>query len=1400
MSRRCEVPLLRMRIYLSQLLALGLLTIATQLSAAEIWNSRSFTIDPAGLRQAADSIKAAKHAEVTILLNDLQFSFDQSGCLLETRHLIYRLENQHGVENWSEVSGRWEAWHQSKPEIRARVITTDGAEHWLDPKTLTDFPVHENAPELYTDARRFGGPLPAIAIGAIVEREVVIRDTAPLFAAGSVHNWVLGYSVPVNKTHIVVSHPDSLPLHYQVHLLPEATVSKSHDDPNSIETITLDQGPLSAFPEPPDHLPADAVVLPEIEFATGRSWQQVAAEYARLTNEKVRFPDVQPLLAKVNLKGASQNEVIRRLLAALHKNVRYTGIEFGESSLIPQFPSETLKRKYGDCKDKALLLVAMLRASGVPADLALLQAGPGRDINPELPGMGNFDHAIVYVPPSASGPDLWIDATAQYSQAGTLPWMDYGRSALIVSDQTESLKKTPELTAQQNLHRELRIFTLAEYGHANIAEIDEESGPEEADYRQYYLGDTKEVHQNSESYVQNMYLADSLISLEHEDLSDLDKSPSIKFVAKGKRGNTDLEHAVVAIRVEGLFDRLPKFFLIPENEKQASTEQVPEDSDKPRPRHADWSIIPFTTEWQYKITAPIGFKIRALPSNKTEKVNSITFSQQYSANPEGTVVEATLRVESTATRMTALEANNLRDATVKARDSDPILITFDSIGGSLISAGKIKEGIAAYRQISSQHPKEALHKVQLAQALLSAGLGEQARVMARQATTLEPDSALAFSTLATVLKHDRIGRLIKKGMDFDGAVAAYKKAVALDPKDTETRANLALLLEYDAEGNRYSESAPLKDAVDQLLELKKLDEDYSRTYDDNILYNLWYARDYQRMLDLAKTLPTSDVRKGLTLAAIALLEGSDAALKKSVEITTSNENRSHVLMNAGAVLLRVRKYPEAGAIFAAAAQGQANESQVARSAAIFAKTRPYSELQMDANDPRAVVQQIFGDMLSGRLTLEEMTSLTYVDPQTPDSSMDKEEFKAMMSSLTGQMKAAADLPLATIADLAVSNIHYTVDGDDSIGYKITVEAPGAAAQDVFVLRDGGHYKIAAFSVSDSSAPQDIAYVVLRELQNKNLPAARKWLDRARDRIHMGGGDDPLDGAVFPHFWTKAQEADAATIRTAALVLLPSRQLKNQYLSDLIAARDAAGNDLDRARLNLTLANGYFAQQRWAEMLPITLELTKAYPTSLRAYILAASAYAGLKRLDDWDKLVQQRMKDHPDEMAYLRSDAELFAFRGQFAKSREILKTIADKGQATSGDMNQYAWYALLVPGPIEQETIDIALRANDLAKNNFALLHTLGCVYAQAGKPSQARELLLNAMDAARLEEPNSEVWFGFGLIAEQYGQTDAAQEMFARVEKPKMEFPAATYDLAQGHLAALRNSAPKLASSGSN
>jgi hypothetical protein len=62
--------------------------------------------------------------------------------------------------------------------------------------------------------------------------------------------------------------------------------------------------------------------------------------------------------------------------------------------------------------------VACLRHRGVPA---LLSAGDDQDVSADLPGLGMFNHAIVFVPGVNAGKDLWIDATAEYARVGTLP-------------------------------------------------------------------------------------------------------------------------------------------------------------------------------------------------------------------------------------------------------------------------------------------------------------------------------------------------------------------------------------------------------------------------------------------------------------------------------------------------------------------------------------------------------------------------------------------------------------------------------------------------------------------------------------------------------------------------------------------------------------------------------------------------------------------------------------------------------------------------------------------------------------------------------------------------------------------------------------------------------------------
>lgn len=89
--------------------------------------------------------------------------------------------------------------------------------------------------------------------------------------------------------------------------------------------------------------------------------------------------------------------------------VRYLGIEVGDRAFVPDRPDEVAARRFGDCKDKALLLVAILRALGIDAAPALVSSDRGHVLDAELPSPYAFDHVIVRA--HLAGRDVWMDPT-----------------------------------------------------------------------------------------------------------------------------------------------------------------------------------------------------------------------------------------------------------------------------------------------------------------------------------------------------------------------------------------------------------------------------------------------------------------------------------------------------------------------------------------------------------------------------------------------------------------------------------------------------------------------------------------------------------------------------------------------------------------------------------------------------------------------------------------------------------------------------------------------------------------------------------------------------------------------------------------------------------------------------
>ena len=109
-------------------------------------------------------------------------------------------------------------------------------------------------------------------------------------------------------------------------------------------------------------------------FSTGSSWQNLARRYSDIVDKQIAGDDLKKFTRDAVGNATARSVVIARALAAVEKNVRYAGVE-SVSRRSCRAPHTVLGNKYGDCKDKATLLVAMLREAGIAAHVALLRAG-----------------------------------------------------------------------------------------------------------------------------------------------------------------------------------------------------------------------------------------------------------------------------------------------------------------------------------------------------------------------------------------------------------------------------------------------------------------------------------------------------------------------------------------------------------------------------------------------------------------------------------------------------------------------------------------------------------------------------------------------------------------------------------------------------------------------------------------------------------------------------------------------------------------------------------------------------------------------------------------------------------------------------------------------------------------
>jgi hypothetical protein len=1344
---------------------------------ANACSASNFGQDGAALYQAASEAATAKPGvDIVVLCDSETYLFDATGKSVHTQYSAYKVVTQSGADGWDSVAIEWQPWHEERPTMRARVITPDGAVHVLDQKTISDAPARDDDEKTYGDGRIERAPLPAIAPGSVIEEEEVSTESAPFFGAGTVQRDYFGRTVPVTRTTLLLDFPATLPMHYLTQLLPNVQTTKSEGG-GRIQ-VAFDQGSMDAIEEAETLLPTEVPAHPLVVFSTGASWQTVAAGYEKIVDEKIVPKEAQQLVDRLTVNAKSSAEKEAAILQFLSREVRYTGVEFGDAAIVPHPPSETLKRKYGDCKDKATLAVAMLRAANIPAYVALLNVGRRQDVEPELPGMGLFDHAIVYIP---GAPDVWVDATDEYARLGQLPADDQGRWALIARAQTSSLLRIPEARSSENLLVQKRDFYLAESGPARIVETTFPLGVFEPQYRSWYAAlDDKKLQKNSKEYIEGQYLSEKVLRTDMSNPADLNKPFELTVEAgEAKRGFTELDSATAAIRLESFFDKLPDELQEAEKPERKRAEG---DKDKPhRPRQADY-LLPeaFVNQWEYKIIPPAGFQAKQLPPNAKMPAGPALFTEDFSLNPDGSV-SVILRFDTTKRRLTIPEATELRTKIGQLRGEQAIFINFEPKSQALLNQGKAREAFQATRELIAWHPKEAVHHLQRANSLLAAGMGQAARDEARLAAQLEPHSALVQKTLARVLEFDLVGRQHRRGSDYDGAEAAFLAAEKLDPDDKTIVGNFAILLEYNHEGERYGVGAKLPQAIAQYRSLKP-EELTGIGLQNNLAFALFYAHQFAEAKKSAESV--NPQINSIAVASAAAMDGAEAGKAEARKRTSNDAEFQELAKTSGDMLMRNRLYPQAAELLAAGASGS-NASATMGLASVLRKMHLHEELSPE-NSPTGVISEVFLVMMDPQITLEKFMAINSKNSRKSmrDSDVD---------GPNGSLHAARTLRSAlsrtaynadVMLDLILAGLQMQPEGDDASGYRVNMTPLGAKKTAMYVVKENGRYLM----LDSQDAPGPIGLEILDRVEAQDVHGARVLLDWVRESQHLPGGDDPVSGSAFPRLWTKGKDATPPQIKlAAAAILADNAATAAQAIPILEPAKTASGDAAEKLSIDIGLLNAYFHAENYDRLYVLASEMAEAYPESKRVFSLRETALRHLARSPEADQRAQEMSKRLPDDVEVQREFVFNAVAREDYKLAHQLGGQMVASGKAEASDLNGLAWNSLFTGAP-GKEDLDAATRSVQMAPSSFGNLHTLGCVYAEMGNTKEAREVLIQAMDALKLDEPEDNSWYAFGRIAEQYGETSVAAADYKRINKPKQaaEIAGSSYRLAQLRLAA--------------
>jgi len=248
--------------------------------------------------------------------------------------------------------------------------------------------------------------IPDIRVGDRVEYRYTIHGYNPVFGRGYHDYWHARYGVPVALREVRIAYPRSWPMRMRADV-PGFEQDRGEDEQARWWRV---RGRNLVAVDEEDGVPGGYDPLGRIEVSTAEGWGDVVRWALPLYPG--RFDDralAAELAAQLQLDPADPAGSAERATAFVQGQVRYTGLDMGLNSHAPNRPELVVQRRFGDCKDKSQLLVALLREAGIAAEPVLVNTERLARTANSLPSPLAFDHVVVraHLPQG----EVWIDPT-----------------------------------------------------------------------------------------------------------------------------------------------------------------------------------------------------------------------------------------------------------------------------------------------------------------------------------------------------------------------------------------------------------------------------------------------------------------------------------------------------------------------------------------------------------------------------------------------------------------------------------------------------------------------------------------------------------------------------------------------------------------------------------------------------------------------------------------------------------------------------------------------------------------------------------------------------------------------------------------------------------------------------